>query len=117
MTGLTFQGLDVIAYATLTVSSTPVSLADGSPALLSGKVNNNLITRALITVENDNVRWRADGTPPTTSEGHKLFDGDSITFIDANYSQLLANIQFARVTSDAALKITYFRSQGDYVSK
>lgn len=117
MAGLTFQGLGVVAYATLIVPNTPVSLADGTPPLLSGKVNGKVVTRALITIEGDTVRWRADGVAPSASEGHRLLNGDIITFLDARYSQLLADIQFARVTGDAILKITYFKLQGDYESK
>lgn len=117
MAGLTFQRLEVVAYATLAVSGTAVSLADSSPALVAGRVNDKLVTRALITVETDDVRWRADGTAPEVTEGHKLLNGDSITFIDARYSQLLADIQFIKVTNNAALKITYFKLQGDYDSK
>jgi len=117
MPGLTFGGLEVIAYATLTISNTAVGLADGSPALVAGKVNNQLVTRALLTLETDDVRWRADGTAPTAGEGHKFLNGDSIIFVDARYSKLLEDIRFIRVTTDAALKITYFMLQGDYIPK
>ena len=117
MPGLTFGGLDVIAYATLTISDTAVGLADGNPALVSGKVNNQLVTRAFFTLETDDVRWRADGEAPTAGEGHKLLNGDSIIFVDARYSKLLEDIRFIRVTTDAALKITYFRLQGEYIPK
>jgi len=61
-----------------------------------------------ITCETDAVRWRADGTDPTTSEGHQLASGDSISFTGANYRQLLEKIRFSKVTNTAALKITYY---------
>lgn len=100
--------LNVVDYATLTVSSTAVSLADASPAYANGKVNGKTVRRAFFTVETDAVRWRSDGTAPTTTEGHVMAVNTSLSFTGANYRQLLKDIQFIRVTSDAALKITYF---------
>jgi hypothetical protein len=97
------QGINVLDYATLTVSSSAVTLVDDASPTLPGKCK-----RAFITCEDDSVRWRADGTDPTSTEGHEVTDGGYIELTGANYRQLLENITFIRVTSDAKLKITYF---------
>lgn len=98
------ESRNCIDYATLAVSSTAVGLGSASPTLTAGTT----VKRAIITVETDQVRWRADGTAPTSSEGHLLEAGDVLNFLDANYESILGNLKFIRVTSDAALKITYF---------
>jgi len=96
------QGINIIDYATLSVAASVVALTDGSPSL------PDTAKRMYITCETDAVRWRADGTDPTTSEGHQLASGDSISFTGANYRQLLEKIRFSKVTNTAALKITYY---------
>lgn len=101
-------GLNVVDFATLTVSSTAVDLGDASPALSAGLVSSKTVRRALMTVETDAIRWRADGTAPTASEGHKIAANGELSLTGANYKQLLGAIQFIAVSTDAALKITYF---------
>ncbi len=94
-------------YATLTVSSTAVDLTSASPAINSTGLATR-VKRAIITVETDQVRWRADGTAPTASEGHLLSPGDNLQFLNKNYETVLNNLKFIRVSADAALKISYF---------
>ena len=98
------QGMNTLDYAVLAVSNAAagVGLAGSTPAMPAAA------KRAFITCETDAVRWRADGTAPTDTEGHVLAANDSISFTGANYRQLLENILFIRKTGDAALKITYF---------
>lgn len=98
------QGINVIDYSTLAVSSSAVDLiADGDPAL------PNQAKRAYITCETQQVRWRADGTAPSATEGHILGKDDSISFTGANYRQQLEKIEFICTSSgDGKLKITYF---------
>lgn len=100
------EARNVVDYATLTVSSTAVDLEDASPTITAGST----VRRAVITLDNGgSIRWRADGTAPTSSEGHLMNPGDSLTFMDANYRMFLRQIQFIRSTSsDGNLKITYF---------
>ena len=97
-------GVNVLDYATLAVSVAAVSLgADASPTL-PAKCN-----RIYITCETQPVRWRADGTDPTSTTGHILAKDDSISFTGANYRQLLEKIRFiATAAGDGALKLTYF---------
>lgn len=91
----------VIDYAVLTVSSTAVGFADATPAVTSAA------KRVLVTVEDDSIRWRADGTAPTSSEGHLMYKGDVLSLTDADYHVMIGVIEFIRVTTDAKLKITY----------
>lgn len=102
------RALNVVDYSTLTVSTTAVGLDSASPALSQGKVNGTIVRRMLITSETDSVRWRADGTSPTSAVGHVLAKDETLSFTGANYKQLLAKIKFIRVTSDATLSITFF---------
>jgi len=64
----------------------------------------------IITVEDADVRWRADGTAPTSTEGH-LLRVDDVMILDSdrkNWRSFLNAIQFIRTGStDAALKITW----------
>ncbi len=98
------SAINCIDYATLAVSSTAVGLSSASPTLTAG----HTVHRALFTLETDQVRWRADGTAPTSTTGHLMNVGDVLDMTDADYRSVLANIKFIRVTTDAALKITYF---------
>jgi len=96
------QAINIIDYAILSVAASIVGLANSTPALPSKA------KRVYITTETDAIRWRADGTNPSTSEGHVLAVNDSISFTSANYRQLLEKIRFSKVTNTAALKITYY---------
>jgi len=94
-----------IDYATLTVSNTAKGLADATPAITAVTPT---VKRAVITLETDQVRWRCDGTAPTSSEGHLMEVGSALSFMSNGYQQTLNKIKFIRVTGDAALKITYY---------
>jgi hypothetical protein len=87
--------------ATLKVSSKPENLLP--PPTARG---------ALITVENDGVRWQADGTDPTPTSGHYTSANGSIVFDSwsngVNWQSVLKSIKFIRVTGDAILRISYF---------
>ena len=97
--------MNVVDYATLTVAGTAVGLDSASPALDAGAS----VKCALITVEDGPVRWRADGSAPTDSEGHLLNIGDVLNLTDRNYDSMLAAIKFIRTTGTSGkLKITYF---------
>jgi len=98
------SGVNIIGYATLAVSSSAVNLVDNASPTLPARAN-----RMFITCETQAVRWRADGTAPTATEGHVLAANDSISFTGIIYRQLLEKIQFiATAAGNGALKITYF---------
>jgi hypothetical protein len=94
-----------VDYATLTVADSAVGLDSASPTLTAGAT----VRGALITVEEGPVRWRADGTAPTSAEGHLMNIGDVLNLTDRNYRGFLGNLKFIRSTSTSGkLKITYF---------
>lgn len=98
------SGVNIVDYATLAVSSSAVTLVTNASPTLPARAN-----RAYITCETQPVRWRADGTDPTATEGHTIAKDDSISFTGINYRQLLERITFiATSAGDGALKITYF---------
>lgn len=59
---------------------------------------------ALIQPEAQNVRWRDDGTNPTTGIGMKLVANDILV-----YSGNLSAIKFIEETGSAKLNITYYK--------
>ena len=62
-------------YEAITVSTTAIGIT-------VSKMKSSLYgscTGAFITVEGANIRFRLDGTDPTTTEGHMLINGQNIT--------------------------------------
>jgi len=98
-------GINCIDYATLTAASTGVStLKDASPSITAGVE----VHRAFITCEDYDIRWRADGTNPTTSEGHLLEVGDAMPLMNASYQSFLLKWTCIATAGTAHVKITYF---------
>ncbi len=60
-------------------------------------------TRAVVVVEGHAVRWRDDGTNPTSSIGMLLGIGEEL-----NYTANLAAIKFIEQTAGAILDISYY---------
>ena len=85
-----------VGYEDITVSTTAIGF---TAAEISSAV------AAEVWVEGDAVRFRTDGTDPTSSVGHQLDVGD-VMFVD-NASDL-ASIRFIRVTTDATLRVSYY---------
>lgn len=98
-------------YSTLTVSSTALVMSAACSPLMPQNTKG-----AIITVETDQIRYRYDGTAPTSSEGHLLNPGDVLTFNSwiapkRDWSSILKSIQVIRVTADAKLKISWMSSE------
>ena len=83
------------AYESITVSSTAVILtvATYGPR-----------PYAFITVEDNSIRFRLDGTAPTASEGHLANPGDIIHL--RNHDQL-EDFKAIRTGADAVIKCAY----------
>jgi len=102
-----------IDFSTLTVSNAAggIGFSSASPALATGKVSGYRVKGAVITVEDDQVRFRTDGTAPSSTEGHLLSVGDVLTFdswtTGVNWIATLEKILFIRVTGDAKLKVSW----------
>jgi len=102
------MGTNNCGYSTLTVSSTAVALATACSPVMPNTAHG-----CIITLEDDYVRWRDDGTAPTTTEGHQMTPGEVMTFDSwtvprNNWKEVLRAIKFIRVTTDAKLKISWY---------
>lgn len=96
------QGLSdfrAVNYESVSVSSTAVGITStvtSGGATLRGQ-------RAIVTAETSQMRYRYDGTNPTTSEGHLLEVGQSIEvlgFADIDNFAIIAT------GSDGTIKVT-----------
>jgi hypothetical protein len=92
----TYDPVVTFAFEQLTLSSA-VSCCTGS-VFLNAK-------RAVIDVETNNVRYRLDGTSPTSTVGALLGVGDQMVV----WGEDIHSIQFLAVSSNATLDIHYAR--------
>lgn len=60
-------------------------------------------TMALLQAETQNVRWRDDGTDPTSSTGMRLLVGQTLS-----YDGDLSKLRVIEETASAKLNISYF---------
>jgi len=87
-------------YESVTVSSTAVGLtASKFNAYAAYEV------KAFMTLEGAQIRWRIDGTNPTSTEGHLLEAGQNLTI--EGYKNLSQFKAIRTGTSDGVLKVTY----------
>lgn len=63
-------------------------------------------TAALISVTDQNVRWRDDGTSPTASVGMQLLVGATF-FFDGD----LSKIKFIEETTSAKINVSYYKEE------
>lgn len=80
-------------YQKLTVSSTSVPLTVPQVAEV-----------AVVHVETNPVRYRDDGTDPTSNDGPKVSEGGAIVVCEGS----LRDIEFIATGSDATLHILYY---------
>jgi len=109
--GNTFNAIRVVDYALLSVgATTALDLSSASPALnvTTGQVGGVDVYRAFFSIEDQGCRWRVDGEDPTITEGHEMADTDTLSFMDANYNELLKAITFIALTGTCKIRITYF---------
>ena len=92
-----------LGYAQITDLSTAKNLPNvGDPAAIPPGA-----TLAIIIPEAQAVRWRDDGTAPTSSVGMTLAVG-----VPFEYSGTLSAIEFIQATSGAILNVTYYKLAG-----
>ena len=92
----TLRGPEYTAYESVTVSSTSKALTSGTYGLQH---------HAFITCETATVRFRLDGTAPTSSVGHLLDPGDVLKL---DSPAQIANVRFIRRDGvDATLRVNY----------
>lgn len=61
-------------------------------------------TRAVLQAEGQNVRWRDDGTNPSSTTGMLIFAGQLV-----EYAGALASIKFIEVAGGAKLNVSYYK--------
>ena len=89
------------AYESITVADAAISLTSAT----YDQVGYNI--QAFITLETAQVRWRIDGTDPTSSEGHLLEIGQNLSLND---SQAVKNFRAIRTgSSSGVIKVTYLK--------
>ena len=104
--------LEVVDYATLTLSTTGAKMLTGASPAINSTTFANKVKRALITVETANARFRPDGTAPTTTEGHLVYIGDVLDFTGRSWRTLLNSttlLQFIAESGAPKFKITYIK--------
>ena len=89
--------VDYSGFQTLTPNSTTASSL--TPTLANQE-------KAFITLETGNIRFRVDGTDPTTSVGHKLDAGQNLTL---NTRGQINNLKVISISTHGVLSISYGR--------
>lgn len=87
------------AFNNATVSSTALSLLD--IGFTQAQVDN--ADRMRLTVETQPLRYRYDGTSPTTSVGHQLVAGSELILLG---QQNIAGFEIIAVSTNGAVFIT-----------
>ena len=87
----------IVRYESVTVSSTAIGIdATGS--------SGNVPRAATITVEDATIRFRADGSDPTATEGHEAGPGTLIELISRDEVERFRGIR--RDGVDATIRVT-----------
>lgn len=91
--------MPVAGYESLTVSTVSVSLTQSNYDKVPPAIG------AVVTVDTAPIRWRKDGTAPTSSEGNfAIPTGDPILLVASDLPNFKAIRQGA---SNASLRVTY----------
>lgn len=94
-------------YESITVSTTAIGFTAAKLAPVAGAYAGKKAEAALVTVETQPLRFRADGANPTAAEGHVLIAGDERYWYWGYHD--LAKVKFIRKdASDATVKVSYF---------
>jgi hypothetical protein len=95
---------DPISYVAITVSTSAVGLTAANLDPAAGPRPDAVV----ISVEAQPIRYRVDGTDPTSTEGHPAVDGDVIVLRSHQALKQLRAIRSG--ATDATLRVTYYRS-------
>ncbi len=109
-------GQQFLTVSTVAVGITRPPVTTGELRNEFGQLNRKTVSKMLVTVVDQPVRWRADGTAPTgTFEDNILAAGEKLTWMepDMDYRGPIDQIRFIRdatATGDARLEIAMFTS-------
>lgn len=92
-------------FEQVTVGAAAVGLTASQIKPASGIFNGKHAFSVTISVETDQVRFRVDGTDPTSTVGDLLNSGDRLTI---NGTKNIQNFKAIRVTTNAQLNVTYW---------
>ncbi len=98
LAGVCFAQKTAVTYESLTVSSSAVGLSTATTNPPSGSFPNLCIAR----IETNNIRFRADGPAPSTTEGVLVKADEQISI---NGRGNIENILFIATGSDAVIKV------------
>jgi len=91
-----------VDYESITVADTAIGFTSSK---ISPSSSTRKPARAIITVETAQIRYRVDGTDPTSSEGHILEINDVLILIG---TESIRNFKAIRTTSTSGvIKVTY----------
>jgi len=98
--------MKIVGHGTGTISNTAKKVNE----LGVSKAQVDTARWLLLTVETDDVRYRANGEAPTASLGHRLYDGDVLDWTDPNgdYSSMIKELRLIKVTNDATVFVTLY---------
>jgi len=104
MSEMILSEYDIRDFETITVSSTAIGFTATKIKPTTGDFKGMTAVEAFFTVETAQIRFRCDGTDPTSSVGHLLSSGDSVTIRGKNN---VNNFKAIRVSSDATIQVSY----------
>ena len=91
-----------IGYESVVVSTTAIGIAS---TVVNGSVTRRG-QRALVTVETATIRFRYDGTDPTSTEGHVADPGDALEIVGFDNIDRFSAIRISTATADAIIKVS-----------
>lgn len=114
------NALNQVGQQSITVTGIPVGIT--RPPVTTGELTDPVtglpfrmtVNRMLVTVHNQPVRWRADGTSPTGAiEDNLLEPGERLNWTDPhdNYRAAIDKIQFVldtTATGNAQIECAFF---------
>ena len=95
-TAFAYESLSVTSGAAVGCTSATYAPASGAPPA----------SRAYVTVENAQIRFRTDGTAPTTTEGHIVNPGTALELLGIGN---IIGFKAIATSATATLKVTYER--------
>jgi len=90
----------IVGFEELTIADSVKSLTSSVYA-----PTGNIATRALITAEGGDFRYKVDGNDPTISEGHLVEVGDVLEFDDYAFIENFRAIRTG--TTSGKISVTY----------
>lgn len=97
------RGIEPLDHDELTIGAVASGFTAGTVQQAAGNAHI-----AVVTVETDQLRYWIDGTTPTGSSGHLADAGSSFLVCGLNS---IKNFLAIRVTTDADIKVSYFRAR------